>query len=100
MKSLQEEFRVECRVCGGASYKFGADGIQRKCTACDGTGKSKEYRELEKLVIDEPLTESDIAKIDALEREYESVFTCQHCGAKKIHYRLHGYQCPHRCEGE
>ena len=33
-----------------------------------------------------------------LEADLKSIFVCQKCGANKVHYRLFGYKCPHRCE--
>jgi DnaJ-class molecular chaperone len=81
MNNLREELKRECPVCKGSGFRFlGSSNATTPCKSCDGTGISAEWRELE----------SDLA----------SVFTCKKCGAKKVHYRLYGYKCPHRCEDE
>ena len=78
---FREPFQQTCRNCGGAGYIIVTHDFEienRECRACHGTGLSIEARELEK--------------------ELEDVFTCKHCGAKKVHYRKWGYKCPHRCD--
>lgn len=85
MNKLQNT-ETKCHVCNGAGYHLnlhGLEQIERECGACHGTGLSAYGR-----AMNEPFAD-----------ELKSVFTCQHCGAKKVHYRLHGYKCPHMCEG-
>lgn len=74
---FREAFERECRVCHGSGYKFSGNATTIPCRACGGTGLSSEAQELEK--------------------EYEDVFTCKHCGAAKTHFRLRGYVCTN-CE--
>lgn len=73
---------IKCHVCNGAGHELrivGYEVIERQCKACNGTGLSVIGRAMNDL---------------------QSVFTCEKCGANKVHYRLYGYRCPNRCEDE
>lgn len=76
------ETGIKCHVCNGAGYHLvilGHETIERKCGACGGTGLNAMGRAMNDL---------------------QSVFACEKCGAKKVHYRKWGYRCPNRCEDE